>query len=125
MGDIEQARREGKLGVFFDIEGGVAIEPDLKLLRAYYDLGVRWMLTAYNQTNRLGSGCQDEHDHGLTDFGRAVIDEMERIGMVVCCTHTGERTALDAIEYSRNPVILSHSNPRAVHDHERNVSDAW
>lgn len=121
--DVERARREGKLGVFFDIEGGVAIEPGKDLIQAYYDLGVRWMLIAYNRRNLLGSGCQDDNDLGLTDFGREVIDEMQRVGMVLCCTHTGERTSLEAIEYSRNPVVLSHSNPRAMHDHQRNVSD--
>ena len=121
--DIETARRLGKTGIFFDIEGGVAVEPGIELIQSYYDLGVRWMLIAYNEANQLGGGCQDDTDKGLTDFGRQVIDEMQRVGMVLCCTHTGERTALEAIEYSSNPVILSHSNPRAMRNHDRNVSD--
>ena len=121
--DIQRARQENKLGVFFDIEGGAAVESDPQLIQVYYDLGVRWMLIAYNQANKLGGGCQDEQDIGLTEFGRQVIDEMERVGMVLCCTHTGQRTALEAIQHSNNPVILSHSNPRAVHEHERNVSN--
>ncbi len=121
--DVERARTQNKLGVFFDVEGGVAVEADPLLVQAYYDLGVRWMLIAYNEPNKLGGGCQGAEDGGLTDFGRQVIDEMERVGMVLCCTHTGERTALEAIEYSSNPVILSHSNPRAMCNHDRNVSD--
>lgn len=123
VADIERARNENKLGVCFDIEGGVAIEPGIELIQAYYDLGVRWMLIAYNEPNKLGGGCQSQRDDGLSDFGRLVIEEMERVGMVLCCTHTAERTALQAIEFSRNPVILSHSNPSAVREHQRNVSD--
>lgn len=121
-GDVERAKAEGKLGIFFDLEGAVAVDDLPELVEPYYRLGVRWMLIAYNRSNRLGGGCQDE-DTGLTAFGRKVIDEMERVGMVLCCTHTGYRTAREAIEYSSKPVIFSHSNPGAVHDHERNIPD--
>lgn len=120
--DIEAAKREGKLAVVFDIEGGRAVEAHPGMVEVYYRLGVRWMLLAYNRNNRLGGGCQDE-DMGLTDYGRRIIDEMERVGMVLCCSHTGYRTAREAIEYSRNPVIFSHSNPRVMWDHERNIPD--
>jgi membrane dipeptidase len=106
----------------FDIEGGNTVEADLGLVEVYYRLGVRWMLLAYNLNNRLGGGCMDI-DSGLTDFGRRVIDEMERVGMVLCCTHVGHRTALEAMEYSHNPVIFSHSNPAAVFPHVRNIPD--
>src|SRR5690606_5206782 len=74
------------------------------------------------RNNLVGGGCQDE-DGGLTGFGREVLDEMERVGMVACCTHTGYRTAREVLDYSRNPVIFSHSNPRALHDHPRNIPD--
>lgn len=107
----------------FNLEGGCAIDDMVELIEPYYALGVRWMLIAYNKTNRLGGGCQDAEDPGLTDFGRRAIDEMERTGMVLCCTHTGQRTALAAMEYSKNPVIFSHSNPRRLRDHPRNISD--
>jgi membrane dipeptidase len=122
VADIEAAKRDGKLAVAFDIEGGRAVEAHPGLVEIFYRLGVRWMLIAYNKNNRLGGGCQDE-DSGLTDYGRLIIDEMERVGMVLCCSHTGYRTAREAIEYSRNPVIFSHSNPRALWDHERNIPD--
>lgn len=120
--DIMRAKREAKLGIAFDIEGGRAVEEHLGLVEVYYRLGVRWMLIAYNRNNALGGGCQDD-DAGLTAYGKNVIDEMERVGMVLCCSHTGYRTAFEAMEHSRNPVILSHSNPRQIWDHERNVPD--
>jgi membrane dipeptidase len=122
VADIEAVRRSGKLGLFFDIEGANAIEDRLSLIELYYDLGVRWMLIAYNKNNRAGGGCLDD-DQGLTPFGRSMIDEMARVGMVLCCSHTGQRTALEAIASSSNPVIFSHSNARAVHDHPRNIND--
>lgn len=119
---IEEARCANKLAVFFDIEGGCAIDDQISLISTYYELGVRWMLLAYNNNNRLGGGCHDE-DCGLTAFGKQVLDEMARVGMVACCSHVGQRTALETMEYSDNPVILSHSNPRAMWDHPRNVRD--
>ena len=120
--DIERAQQQGRMAVLFDIEGGTAVDDLPELVEPYYKLGVRWMLIAYNRNNRLGGGCQDD-DSGLTDYGRRVIDEMERVGMVLCCSHTGHRTAREAIEYSRNPVIFSHSNPSTVHYHDRNIPD--
>ena len=120
--DVERARAAGLLGVVFDIEGMNAVEDQLSMVELYYDLGVRWMLVAYNRNNRAGGGCMDD-DTGLTDFGRAIVAEMNRVGMVVCCSHTGVRTTLDAIEASTSPAIFSHSNPRALHDHPRNIGD--
>jgi membrane dipeptidase len=120
--DIEAAKTQGKLAVVFDIEGGNAVAAHPGLVEVFYRLGVRWMLLAYNQNNKLGGGCMDD-DTGLTDYGRQIIDEMERVGMVLCCTHVGHRTAREAIEYARNPVIFSHSNPSAVFAHVRNIPD--
>lgn len=120
--DIALARATGRLAVGFDIEGANAIADQISLISTFYDLGVRWMLMAYNRNNRVGGGCQDD-DAGLTPFGYQVIDEMARVGMVACCTHTGYRTTRDVMGYSRNPVIFSHSNPRAQHDHPRNLPD--
>lgn len=121
--DIELARRSGRLAVMFDIEGMNAIADQASLVQIYYDLGVRWMLVAYNRTNRVGGGCQEDEDPGLTDFGRSVLDEMARVGMVACCSHTGHRTTMDVMAYSSKPVIFSHSNARKVYDHPRNVRD--
>lgn len=122
VADIERAKREGKLAVTFDIEGGCALNDQLAMVELYYDLGVRWMLFAYNRNNSLGGGCNDE-DCGLTPFGRQVLREMERVGMVVCCSHTGYRTTMQVMEYAQNPVIFSHSNPLGVWRHYRNIRD--
>jgi len=122
VADIEAAKAAGKLAVFFDIEGGNVVASHPGLVEVFYRLGVRWMLFAYNKSNKLGGGCMDE-DAGLTEYGRQIIDEMERVGMVLCCSHVGHRTAREAIEYSRQPVIFSHSNPSAVHKHVRNIPD--
>ena len=121
--DIDRARAQGRLAVSFDIEGANAIADQPSLVSLYYDLGVRWMLMAYNRNNRVGGGCHDE-DPGLSPFGREVLDEMARVGMVACCTHTGPRTVMDVMAYSANPVIFSHSNARGLHDHPRNITDA-
>jgi membrane dipeptidase len=120
--DVHRARREDKLAVSFDIEGMNALNGDVGMVDFYYRLGARQMLFAYNRNNLAGGGCHDD-DCGLTDFGRDVICEMNRVGMIVDCSHTGYKTAMQAIEFSQAPVIFSHSNARAVRDHERNIPD--
>jgi membrane dipeptidase len=122
VADIEAAKAEGRLAVMFDIEGGNAVAAHPGLVEIFYRLGVRWMLFAYNKNNKLGGGCMDD-DTGLTAYGEQIIDEMERVGMVLCCTHVGHRTAREAMEYARVPVIFSHSNPSAVYPHVRNIPD--
>ena len=120
--DIDYAREAGKMAITFDIEGMNALDGRIDLVELYYTLGVRHMLFAYNRNNLAGSGCHDE-DIGLTAFGRQVIDEMNRVGMVVDCSHSGFKTTMEAMERSADPVIFSHSNPRALADHERNITD--
>lgn len=120
--DVQRARREGKLALTFDVEGMRALNGDTGMVDFYYRMGVRQMLFAYNLNNQAGGGCHDE-DCGLTDFGRDVIREMNRVGMIVDCSHTGYRTAREAMDASEAPVIFSHSNARALCDHERNIPD--
>ena len=108
----------------FDIEGANAVADQLSLVQMYYDLGVRWMLLAYNRNNRVGGGCQDE-DGGLTAFGREVVAEMERVGMQLCLSHTGHRTVRDVFAVATRPVIFSHSNCAALHGHPRNIPDEF
>lgn len=120
--DIFRARREGKLAVTFDLEGMNALNGDIGMVDLYYRLGVRQMLFAYNRNNLAGGGCHDE-DIGLTQFGREVIAEMNRVGMVVDCSHCAYRTSMEAIEVSEAPVIFSHANARKLWDHERNIWD--
>ena len=121
--DVHVCKREGKLGIVFDVEGMCPIEDNLSLVQTFYELGVRWMLIAYNNGNAAGGGCLDKEDPGLTASGRAIIDEMERVGMVLCLSHTGARTAAEALDYARNPVIFSHSNPYGETAQPRNISD--
>jgi membrane dipeptidase len=123
VADIRRAKKEGKLAIFFDVEGGYAMGDQLSILQLYYDIGVRWMLMVYNSKNPIGYGVHDPEDHGLTPFGYKVIAEMDRLGMVKCCTHTGYRTARDVLAASKKPVIFSHSNPRALREHPRNIPD--
>ncbi len=120
--DVDRAKADGKMAITFDIEGMNALNGRIDLIQTYYDLGVRHMLFAYNKNNLAGSGCHDE-DTGLTGFGREAIAEMNRVGMVVDCTHTGFRTTMDAMEQSSAPVVFSHSNSKVLEDHGRNISD--
>jgi membrane dipeptidase len=120
--DVHRAKREGRLGITFDLEGMNALNGDLAMVSFYYRLGVRQMLFAYNLNNTAGGGCHDT-DVGLTAFGRAVVDEMNRVGMVVDGSHCGHRTTLEAMERSTQPVIFSHSNPAALTPHGRNITD--
>lgn len=122
VADIRAARAAGQIGVCFDIEGMGAVADQPSLVSLYYELGVRWMLITYNRANAAGGGCLED-DKGLTPFGRQIIERMNEVGMVLCCTHAGYRTAREAIDASSLPMIFSHSNPRAVHDHPRNIPD--
>jgi membrane dipeptidase len=120
--EVLRAKEEGKLAVAFDLEGMNALKGDLGMVEIFHDLGVRQMLFAYNRNNLAGGGCHDE-DIGLTEFGRDVVKEMNRLGIVVDCTHCGFKTTMDAMKVSAAPVIFSHSNARAIRDHERNILD--
>jgi membrane dipeptidase len=120
--DIIEAKETGKLAVSFDLEGTRALGDQISMIEMFYDLGVRWMLLAYNKTNSAGGGCQDD-DTGLTAFGRAVLDEMRRVGMVPCCSHVGWDTAREVLAYVEGPVIFSHSNAYEIFGHHRNIPD--
>lgn len=120
--DIKRAKREGKLAIAFDLEGMNSLNGDVNMVNVYYELGVRQMLFAYNLNNLAGGGCHDGN-RGLTEFGRAVIKEMNRVGMMVDCSHTAYRTTMEAMEVSAAPVIFSHSCAKALHDHGRNIVD--
>jgi membrane dipeptidase len=122
VGDVRACKAAGKLGIVFDVEGMSCVEDAPSFVQTFYELGVRWMLIAYNRNNRSGGGCLDT-DEGLTLLGRSIVDEMERVGMVLCLSHAGARTAAEALEYSSRPVIFSHSNPYGAHPHARNISD--
>ena len=120
--DIGRAHSDGKMAVTFDIEGMNSLNGRIDLVQLYYELGVRHMIIAYNCNNLAGSGCHDV-DSGLTDFGRQVIDEMNRVGMVVDCSHSGYQTTMTAMERSTDPVIFSHSNAKELVNHDRNINE--
>lgn len=119
---VVEAKRERKLAVTFDIEGMNALAGEVAMVDLYYALGVRQMLFSYNRNNEAGGGCHDS-DIGLTAFGRAVVREMNRVGMLVDCSHSSYRTTMEAMELSTAPVVFSHSNPRGRWDHPRNITD--
>jgi membrane dipeptidase len=123
VADVRDAKATGRLAVSFDLEGTEPLDGELALVSTYYDLGVRTMLMAYNRTNRCGGGCHDDPDQGLTPFGREVVAEMNRLGMLVDATHCSPRTTFDLFEASTAPVVFSHSVPHGVRQHDRNVSD--
>lgn len=122
VADIKRAKRAGKLAIAFDLEGMNSLNGDVNMVNVYYELGVRQMLFAYNLNNLAGGGCHDGNE-GLTAFGRAVIKEMNRVGMMVDCSHTAYRTTMEAMEASAAPVIFSHSCAKAIHGHGRNIVD--
>jgi len=127
--DIEQAHKEHKIAALMGIEGGHAIEDSLRLLRDFYTLGVRYMtLTHFNTNNWADSqGDVDDpkvpHHNGLTPFGKDVVREMNRLGMMVDISHTADKTFYDALEVTTAPLIASHSSCRAISPHTRNMTD--
>lgn len=121
--DIRSAHEQGRLALGFHLQGTSPLDADASRVEAFYRLGIRHMLLAYNKRNPAGDGCMEQADEGLTPFGRAVVEEMNRVGMLVDCSHTGYRTSMDALSHSRSTVIFSHSNARALRDHPRNLPD--
>lgn len=127
--DIERSHREHKLAALMGIEGGHSIEADLHLLRDYYRLGVRYMTLSWSNTNEWADSSGDindpkvQHHNGLTDFGKQVVLEMNRLGMMVDISHVADKTFWDAIAVTKAPVIASHSSARALVDAPRNMTD--
>lgn len=121
--DIEACKREGKVGLIFGFQNAKPIEDDLRYLRVYYELGVRVIQLTYNERNFVGDGCLEPGNGGLSLFGRAVIREMNRLGILVDLSHCGERTTLEAIDHSEQPVAFTHANARALTPNPRNKTD--
>ena len=123
--DVEQARRRGRIASLLGIEGGHAIEGSLGALRAYYDLGVRYMTLTHNVTLDWADSCNDVRRHGgLTAFGKEVVREMNRLGMLVDLAHAAPETMGHALDAAAAPLISSHSSCRALTDVTRNFPDA-
>jgi membrane dipeptidase len=121
--DIYKAKKEKKLGLLFHFQGTTPFEKDLNSIEVYYRLGVRMVQLCYNVRDFVGDGCAERTDTGLSDFGVKVIGELNRLGIVVDCSHTGYRTTMEAIDVSKSPVIVSHANVNAVCESFRNLKD--
>lgn len=121
--DVDEAKNENKLGALLSIEGGEALEGDLALLRMFYKLGVRAMTLTWSLRNDLGDGVSGSESCGLTSFGKDVIKEMNRLGMIVDVSHLNERGFWDAINICEKPLIASHSDCKALCNHPRNLND--
>ena len=123
--DARRIMKQGKIASFLGMEGGHAIENSLGALRAYYDLGVRYMTLTHNVTLDWADAALDSAKHGgLTPFGKEVVREMNRLGMLVDLAHVSPGTMSDALDVSQAPVIFSHSSARALTDVARNVPDS-
>jgi membrane dipeptidase len=122
VADVETAHASGRLGVAFDLEGGLPLQGRPDMVGLFRDLGIRQMHLAYNRNNALGGGCYDE-DVPLTPHGRAVVAAINDAGILMDCSHTGHRTSLDIMAASTAPVIFSHANPRALCADGRNITD--
>ena len=123
--ELEQAMKAGKVAGMLGIEGGHSIGSSLAVLREMYGMGVRYMTLTHGRNVPWADSATDAPQHdGLTDFGRQVVQEMNRIGMIVDLSHVSEATMKDALAASKAPVMFSHSGVRAVNDHPRNVPDS-
>jgi membrane dipeptidase len=123
--DIERSFKRGRIASLLGMEGGHAIENSLGALRAYYDLGARYMTLTHNVTLDWADAAMDSTRHnGLTEFGREVVREMNRLGMLVDLSHVAPATMSDVLDLTESPVIFSHSSARALTDHPRNVPDS-
>jgi len=124
VADIRRAKRENKIAALMGIEGGHAIENSLPTLREFYRLGVRYMTLTWNNTNDWADAGRGEKKHnGLSEFGKDVVREMNRLGMLVDVSHVSDKTMSDALDVSTAPIIASHSSARALSDVPRNIPD--
>ena len=121
--DIRTAKRNGKAGLLLAAQDGDWVGYDLGRIQAFHDLGLRMMLLVYNATNQLCDGCLDRTDGGLTRLGERVVDECNRVGIILDCSHTGKRATLEIMDRSAHPVVFSHSNPSAIVPNPRNIDD--
>lgn len=129
VADIRRIARTGRVASLMGIEGGHAIEDSLHALRMFYKLGVRYMTLTHTNTNDWADSEGDlnnprvKHHNGLTDFGKQVVLEMNRIGMMIDVSHVSDKTFYDVIATTKAPIIASHSSARAISNHTRNMTD--
>ncbi|MEI4231634.1 membrane dipeptidase [Roseovarius sp. D22-M7] len=121
--DITLAQDTGRTAIFFGSQNPSCIEDDIGLVEVLHRLGLRFMQLSYNNQSLLATGCYEAEDTGLTRMGREVVTEMNRVGLVVDMSHSGERSTLEAIDHSTRPIAITHANPASWHAARRNKSD--
>jgi len=121
--DIEKAKTEKKTAIFFGFQNCSPIEDDIGLVEKVYDLGCRFMQLTYNNQSLLATGCFENIDSGVTNFGKEVIKEMNRLGLVIDMSHSAEKSTIDAINISQKPIAITHANPAFWHGAKRNKSN--
>tara|TARA_Y100001970_G_scaffold15747_1_gene17700 strand:+ start:2758 stop:3723 length:966 start_codon:yes stop_codon:yes gene_type:complete len=121
--DIEKANKENKTAIFFGFQNCSPIEDDIGLVEKVHEHGCRFMQLTYNNQSLLATGCYEKLDSGVTNFGKEVIKEMNRVGIVIDMSHSAEKSTYDAIEISEKPIAITHANPFFWHQAKRNKSD--
>ena len=121
--DIEKANSENKTAIFFGFQNCSPIEDNISLVEKIHKLGCRFMQLTYNNQSLLATGCYEKIDSGITNFGREVIGEMNRVGIVIDMSHSAEKSTFDAIELSEKPIAITHANPSFWHTAKRNKSN--
>jgi len=121
--NIKNAKKNKKATLLLVSQCGDFIDTKLHRVEAFYRLGLRMLIPAYSLSNRICGGCLDRTDHGLTSFGQLVVDECNRVGLLLDCSHLGKRSSLEIIERSQQPVVFSHSCTKALADNPRNIDD--
>ena len=121
--DIEKAKLENKTAIFFGFQNCSPIEDDISLVEKVHQHGCRFMQLTYNNQSLLATGCYEKNDSGVTNFGKEVIKEMNRLGITIDMSHSAEKSTLDAIEISKKPIAITHANPSFWHEAVRNKSN--
>lgn len=123
VADIQRAHDEGKVALVASMEGAAMIEHDVDRIDLLFGFGVRALGITYSESNALGNGLKEKRDGGLTAFGRKAVERMNKVGMLIDCSHCGDQTTLDTIEWSEKPILLSHIGARALWDSNRLAPD--
>ncbi|MFV2032975.1 MAG: membrane dipeptidase, partial [Gammaproteobacteria bacterium] len=122
--DVRRAKESGRTAIFYGFQNPSPIEDDIRLVEVLHTLGARFMQLSYNNQSLLATGCYEAEDPGITRMGREVIEEMNRVGLVVDMSHSAERSTLEAMEVSSRPIVITHANPAFWEPALRNKSDA-
>ncbi|NIU47800.1 MAG: diguanylate cyclase, partial [Thermoplasmata archaeon] len=121
--DVRRAHDEGRVAWVATMEGAAMIEHELDRIDILHGFGLRSLGITYSESNALGNGLKEDRDGGLTKFGRKAVERMNKVGLLIDCSHCGDRTTLDTVEWSEKPIVLSHIGARALWDSNRLAPD--